>query len=100
MKTKEIYLICIIYTVLVFSVWVGVLKYQHTLGKMYSIRDNMYYIDQIKKASYVIEYLNDKIDTFELMVQSLNQELDNKEAYIAELESQNKLLKDLRSSKK
>lgn len=82
-----------IYTIIVFSGWlIGV---YHNYSK-----DTGYYQIQIHKDSNVIKLLLERLSNFEEMVLSLNNELDIKERYIAEIESQNKMLKDLRSSKK
>lgn len=82
-----------IYTIIVFSGWlIGV---YHNYSK-----DINYLQEQVYKASYVITHLSERVDTFESMVQSLNEALDESDLHIQELESQNKLLKDLRSSKK
>ena len=82
-----------IYTIIVFSGWlIGV---YHNYSK-----DINYLQEQVYKASYVITHLSERADTFESMVQSLNEALDESDLHIQELESQNKLLKDLRSSKK
>ena len=90
---KDILIVLNIYTIIVFSGWlIGV---YHNYNK-----DTNYLQTQIYKDSNVIKFLLDRLSTFEEMVFSLNKELDEKEAYIAKLESETKLLKDLRSSKK
>ena len=90
---RDLLIILNIYTIIVFSGWlIGV---YHNYSK-----DMNYYQTKTYKASYVINHLLERLDNFEAMVISLNNELDAKERYIAELESQHKMLKDLRSSKK
>lgn len=82
-----------IYTIIVFSGWLIGVYYNYS-------KDINYLQEQVYKASYVITHLSERVDTFESMVQSLNEALDESDLHIQELESQNKLLKDLRSSKK
>ena len=82
-----------IYTIIVFSGWLIGVYYNYS-------KDMNYYQTKTYKASYVIKHLSEELDNFEYMVQSLNEALDESDLHIQELESQNKLLKDLRSSKK
>ncbi len=93
MKNKDLLFIALIYSIIVFSGWILHLNIKY-------ISDLSYLLTKINKASFVITHLSDRLDTFESMVQSLNEALDERDLYIQELESQNKLLKDLRSSKK
>lgn len=90
---RDLLVVLNIYTTIVFSGWLIGVYYNYS-------KDINYLEEQVDKASYVITHLSERVDTFEEMVQSLNNELDIKEGYIAELESQHKMLKDLRSSKK
>ena len=90
---RDILIVLNIYTIIVFSGWL--LGVYHNYSK-----DTSYYQNQMYKDSNVIKFLLERLSNFEEMVLSLNKELDEKEAYIAKLESETKLLKDLRSSKK
>ena len=82
-----------IYTIIVFSGWLIGVYYNYS-------KDINYLQEQVYKDSFIITHLSERVDTFESMVQSLNEALDESDLHIQELESQNKLLKDLRSSKK
>ena len=90
---RDLLIVLNIYTIIVFSGWLLGVYYNYS-------KDTSYYQTQIYKDSNVIKFLLERLSNFEEMVISLNKELDTKERYIAELESQNKMLKDLRSSKK
>lgn len=90
---RDLLVVLNIYTIIVFSGWlIGV---YHNYSK--DINDLQ---EQVYKDSFIITHLSERVDTFESMVQSLNEALDESDLHIQELESQNKLLKDLRSSKK
>ena len=90
---RDLLVVLNIYTIIVFSGWlIGV---YHNYSK-----DINYLQEKVYKDSLIITQLSERVDTFESMVQSLNEALDESELHIQELESQNKLLKDLRSSKK
>jgi hypothetical protein len=90
---RDLLVVLNIYTIIVFSGWLIGVYYNYS-------KDINYLQEQVYKDSNVIKFLLERLSNFEEMVISLNNELDEKERYIAELESQNKMLKDLRSSKK
>lgn len=90
---RDLLIVLNIYTIIVFSSWLIGVYYNYS-------KDINYLQEQVYKDSFIITHLSERVDTFEEMVLSLNNELDIKEGYIAELESQHKILKDLRSSKK
>ena len=90
---RDLLIVLNIYTIIVFSGWLMGIYHNYS-------KDTGYYQTQIHKDSNVIKFLLERLSNFEEMVLSLNKELDTKERYIAELESQNKMLKDLRISKK
>ena len=90
---RDLLIVLNIYTTIVFSGWLIAVYCNYS-------KDINYLQEQVYKDSFIITHLSERVDTFEEMVLSLNNELDIKEGYIAELESQHKILKDLRSSKK
>ena len=90
---RDLLVVLNIYTIIVFSGWL--------IGVYYNYSKDINYLQgQVYKDSFIIAHLSERVDTFESMVQSLNEALDESDLHIQELESQNKLLKDLRSSKK
>ena len=90
---RDLLVVLNIYTIIVFSGWLMGVYYNYS-------KDINYLQEQVYKDSFTITYLSERVDTFEYMVQSLNEALDESDLHIQELEFQNKLLKDLRSSKK
>ena len=91
--TRDLLVVLNVYTTIVFSGWLIGVYYNYS-------KDINCLQEQVYKDSFVITHLSERVDTFEYMVQSLNEALDESELHIQELESQNKMLKDLRSSKK